>query len=90
MERRVRDQHNDLGGAAPPAQLGAAQQNLARGMAVIVGFLEEGSLRVFLHKDVEFSIYIKISLLQQLPASIRRNLPQESHCSHQDQCLQFL
>ena len=58
MERRVRDQHNDLGRAAPPAQLGAAQQNLARGMAVIVGFLEEASLRVrvFLHKNIEFSI----------------------------------
>ena len=46
MERRVRDQDDDLGRAAPPAQLGAAQQNLARGMAVIVGFLEEASLSV--------------------------------------------
>ena len=48
MERRVRDQDDDLGGTAPPAQLGAAQQNLARDMAVIVGFLEEVSLSVLL------------------------------------------
>ena len=48
MERRVRDQDDDLGRAAAPAQLGAAQQNLARGMAVIVGFLEEASLSVLL------------------------------------------
>ena len=46
MERRVRDQDDDLGRAAPPAQLAAAQQNLARSMAVIVAFLEEASLSV--------------------------------------------
>ena len=48
VERRVRDQDDDLGRAAPPAQLGAAQQNLARVMVVIVGFLEEASLSVLL------------------------------------------
>ena len=40
MERRVRDQDDDLGRAAPPAQLGAAQQNLADSII-------RGSLRDF-------------------------------------------
>ena len=48
MERRVRDQDDDLGRAVPPAQLAAAQQNLTRGMAVIVGSLEEASLSVLI------------------------------------------
>ena len=34
MERRVRDQDDDLGRAAPPAQLGAAQQNLADSIVI--------------------------------------------------------